>query len=250
MATHSLHVVQRYSAKVCSIVDHEQFIEQVVRTHHLALHPGDTNHDERQLGQQKESCFAYITWKLRTNIAGAQHGSRLFSTKSISAGRHEALLRLKAFLDTPTAQSTKPIPLTANAVKSLYRSARHHKQLKELSQEQFSRLIALFGSLSVSSAGATHAREGEDRATIAFGGKGIDDVLVMNQAAIGREHWAFVLLVAQDKTRAKHPYSDSDHFWLMKAALKDVKKLAKMDTSQGQFIAEPVGMHMLKMVDK
>ena len=46
--------------------------------------------------------------------------------------------------------------------------------------------------------------------------------------------WPFVVMVAKDKRELGHQLNDGDNFWLMHAALQDVRRLIEAGTSDGE----------------
>lgn len=132
------------------------------------------------------------------------------------------------------AQSAVPGLQTPHDIKGFYRAIRTKGLLNELSSEEFSAVICLFGSLSLLPESSTSLPDGDTETSKVSSLHPLTFALHELQADGKRQHWAFVLLVAKDKSSHGIPLSDADNYWLMRAGLEDAKQSASTDSKGDQ----------------
>lgn len=131
-----------------------------------------------------------------------------------------------SFLIKKNAQSLEPKLQTPHDIKGFYRALKAKELLHTLSSDEFSAVIQLFGSLSVL---PESPEQPPDVEADNFGASAVHPLapaLLKRQVDGKRGHWAFVLSVARDKSSCGLTLSDSDNYWLMRAALEDAKQTA------------------------
>ncbi|KAH9916171.1 uncharacterized protein B0H18DRAFT_1107713 [Fomitopsis serialis] len=101
--------------------------------------------------------------------------------------------------------------LSVTRVRSLYHSVRAQKLLGSLRPEEYSALIRLFGSLSLS---ALHRPYRSAYGHYLTG--------CMTDTSY-RSHWVVVDRIARDKLGHEHPLNTSDHYWLMRMDIEALK---------------------------
>lgn len=163
-------------------------------------------------------------------------GRRLLSSRcpvqtSSGEGNDIAIKRLNAAVAkehswTPDFELQSP-----HDIKSLYFSSKAGGQLQRLSPETLSELISLFGSLS-------HLSTLPPQSTLteydAHAFHPLAQQLHNKYRSGVREHWAFVVAVYKDKRTLGYVLDASDHFWLLRASLQDLRKAAKQDKPDGE----------------
>lgn len=117
---------------------------------------------------------------------------------------------LKAFLSCNNIISTQPTLHTANTIRSLYHSAEARSQLGTLSAKEFSALISLFGSLSLSTPGRPYISIYAHPLTTATLEKGSREY--------HRSYWPMVARLVSEKFQ-RAPLGPSDHYYSMHAQL-------------------------------
>ncbi|KAL5526443.1 hypothetical protein ACEPAF_8166 [Sanghuangporus sanghuang] len=140
--------------------------------------------------------------------------------------RTKAVHDLAFLVSQQNAQSPSPKLQTPHDIKGFYLAVKTKGLLCELSSEELSSLIRLFGSLSILPNLDNDSTAFRDNNTDAFALHPLAPILHRYQTIGRRAHWGFVLSVAKDKTSHGLRLGESDNFWLMRAALEDVKRLS------------------------
>ncbi|KZT73626.1 hypothetical protein DAEQUDRAFT_683936 [Daedalea quercina L-15889] len=124
--------------------------------------------------------------------------------------RPSSIDRLRAFLSTKHIDDNASL-LTITRVRSLYHGIRAHEQHGTLFPHEYSKLIQLFGSLSLS----THTRPYRS----VFG----HSLAPLMTEDSYRPHWTMVERIASDKLKHGHQLDPSDRYWLMRMNLEALK---------------------------
>ncbi|KAH8104363.1 hypothetical protein DFH11DRAFT_1713291 [Phellopilus nigrolimitatus] len=163
-------------------------------------------------------------------------GSRLLSS---SHGTHEKPVTvLQRLLSDENVRLDSPELETAHDIKSLYLSVKSREHLNKLSAEDLTALIRLFGSLSVFSELPNPPSVLNDHENGSFSYHPLTSHLAQRSASGPRAHWAFVLTIAKDKQSRGIALSKSDSFWLMRAALEDLKRLSSQTPRDDKHIMQ------------
>ena len=149
-------------------------------------------------------------------------------------GRSKAVHDLAFLVSQRNAKSPSPKLQTPRGIKSFYRAVKEKGLLNELTSDELSSLIRLFGSLSILPSWEGRQTGIQDDDADAFAWHPLARTLYDHQTSGRRTHWRFVLLVAEDKMSRGLGLEESDSYWLMRAALEDVKRLS---------VEEPEGMY-------
>ena len=102
---------------------------------------------------------------------------------------------------------------TANTLKSLYTSIKAQHLLGKLQADRISRLISLFGSLSVPQSGDVFRHPLAPKMRI----------------QPHRSHWVFILMLVRDLQRLNKVLDHSSRYWAIQAELGLAHDLAKTD---------------------
>ncbi|THH06452.1 hypothetical protein EW145_g4079 [Phellinidium pouzarii] len=119
-----------------------------------------------------------------------------------------------------------PKSQTARDIKSLYISVRSNGYLKMLTPDSMSLLIRFFGSLSILADLTEKPLRVGNHEQGSYSLHPLATYLSQHSPSGAREYWSFVLTIAKDKQSHDQSLSDSDNYWLMRAALQDVKRLS------------------------
>ncbi|KAI0951194.1 hypothetical protein AcW1_008301 [Taiwanofungus camphoratus] len=190
--------------------------------------------DERAAPLQVEVSGETSSDVTRVNAPTLLHEGDDFQESShVAENDHKSSVeRLQHFLSIHSSPSIPPIMHTARTLRSFYRSAKCRCQLHSLRSAEFSALISLFGSLSLSTSRypyrSIHGHPYVSHMTSSF-----------------RSHWAFVLELANDKHRLNHALSYSDRYWLMRARLAELQT-APGDTSATNVTLSERSLHLAR----
>lgn len=132
-----------------------------------------------------------------------------------------ALTALKAMLSHDNVGSAEPTVHTANTIRSLYNSIKVRGQLRALTAADFSGLIALLGTLSLSTSEASYRSVHAHplAAGVSARSKGGD-----------RSYWPLITQLVREKKSQHAQLAPSDHFYAMHARLAD---LVEVDSDEG-----------------
>ena len=106
---------------------------------------------------------------------------------------------------------------------SCYRTIKAKGLIQQLSADEFSSLIRLFGSLSIRDNSPFDSSD--NNVAPDFMLHPIVSRLDSNHAN-DRPHWAFILSLAKEKISQGHVLNNSDNFWMMRAAFADAARFA------------------------
>lgn len=135
------------------------------------------------------------------------------SSESTSSGT-SAVQALKALLSPDNLTRSNPTVYTANTIRSMYRSAKAYTLLQDLTASEFSALISLFGTLSLSST------EGPYQSIYSHPLA----VHIPSKAQPCRSYWSLVGELVAEKHRLLRTLDRSDHFYGMHAKLNEMKE--------------------------
>ncbi|THV03186.1 hypothetical protein K435DRAFT_297955 [Dendrothele bispora CBS 962.96] len=119
-----------------------------------------------------------------------------------SSSDHYALNRLRRFLGSPSPNAFSPEQL-----EQLYKSVKRHKMHSQLTPNQLSAIIGIYGRLSL----PANSPRIKGRFAMRSGAK--------------QDYWSFVLELVQDKSRLGLELNDGDRYWLMFARLQQFHSL-------------------------
>lgn len=134
-----------------------------------------------------------------------------------------SLSELKLVL-APTYSHRTPNYLSAHKLRSIYLSAKARSHSRELTPSEWSALLSVFGTLSLSSV------QQPFRGLFAH-----PLVNSMSPSSKERTYWPFVVQLAQDKTRFYKVLSFSDRYWVMLAKLAESDSVKGGNTADGGF---------------
>lgn len=158
----------------------------------------------------------------RTSAVACTHSPPPASTDKSGATsaepRHVSLL--KAFLAPANLTAPAPTKHTANTIRSIYLSAKSRTTLHNLSAADFSALISLFGSLSMSTPDNLYHS--------LFASPSLPNVRGIGE----RSYWPFVAQLGGDKRRLCLDLEPSDHYWLMCAELAEMVDVVRRDIGE------------------
>ncbi|KAI5116769.1 hypothetical protein M0805_007850 [Coniferiporia weirii] len=175
-------------------------------------------------GAAKET--SSVAFDSHINNSQAKHGGGLSAV--------DVLTRL---LSDENTQSVSPELQTPRDFKSLYISVKSKNRLERLSSNDMSSLIHLFGTLSILSElpEVPSVADSDNHSVYAFHPLAFH--LSKRSVSGAREHWSFVLTVAKDKQSLGRVLNDSDNFWLMRAALQDLKRISLQEAKDERAVA-------------
>ncbi|EJD49112.1 hypothetical protein AURDEDRAFT_183207 [Auricularia subglabra TFB-10046 SS5] len=144
-------------------------------------------------------------------------------------------LLMRSFLD---AQHGPARRYNAHALIALYHAARGSRKDK-MAARHYSLLIALFGALSVLTSAYSVAvlPPAIQRAPVAP----VSALVQMVPRSYETEHWKFISFVVADKKDAGLALGYIDHYWLMREALADGKR---MSTEQKRLFPDEADAHL------
>lgn len=145
-------------------------------------------------------------------------------TSASSSFKPSDVNRLTLFLAEDTTPVSDKKLESPHDIKSHYYYLKTTNQLHRLSPQTLSSLISLFGSLSHLSTIPYQTSLSEEDGH-AFHPSAHS--LYREFPSGSREHWAFVVNVYKDKRSMGFVLNASDSFWLLRASLQDLKKLAE-----------------------
>lgn len=128
------------------------------------------------------------------------------------------------FVLAPSYSHRTPNHLSAQKLRSIYLSAKARSQSRELTPSEWSALLSVFGTLSLSSA------QQPFRGLFAH-----PLVHSMSPSSKERTYWPFVVQLAQDKTRFHKALSFSDRYWVMLAKIAESDSVEGGNTADGEF---------------
>ena len=141
--------------------------------------------------------------------------------ESTTLTNDHAITVLKTFLSADNLASSTPTVHTANTLQSLYRSARARHQTTTLEPRDYTALISIFGSLSLSSVGQPYCSVYAHPFTPA--------VLERTSMNYQRPYWAMVAWLIRERTSLHGTLSPSDHYYAMRAHLAKLLVPGNMD---------------------
>ena len=133
------------------------------------------------------------------------------SRGSAPSSKLNSIAGLKALLSPDNAASQAPTIHTANAIHSIYRGAKTCSYLRRFTAPEFSALISLFGSLSLSTPGNPYHS--------VFAHPLTAKVLSTRSGESSRSYWPFVAELGRDKHQLYAKLGPADHYFVMHAQL-------------------------------
>ncbi|KAF7791199.1 hypothetical protein EIP86_002212 [Pleurotus ostreatoroseus] len=131
-----------------------------------------------------------------------------------------AVSRLKSTLARMQSRDHFLDHLSARILRTLYASAKTQSQTRELTASEWSALVSIFGTLSLSTTQQVF------RGLFAH-----PAAALMSQASKERTHWRFVVQLTVDKLQFHKNLSTSDRYWVMRARLTEVDLLDESGAS-------------------
>ena len=145
--------------------------------------------------------------------------------KSTSPPDNFSVTTLKAFLSLDNLASTHPTLHTANTIRSLYHSAEQRSQLGDLSAREFSVLISLFGSLSLSTPTQPYCSIYAHPFTQAISER--------YPRGLCRSYWSMVARLVHAKVSLYPNLGPSDCYYAMRGQLAGLLKTVHSIKTQG-----------------
>lgn len=151
------------------------------------------------------------------------------SRGSAPSSKLNSIAALKALLSSDNAASQDPIVHTANAIHSVYRGAKTCSHLRRFTPPEFSALISLFGSLSLSTLGNPYHS--------VFAHPLTARVLSARSGKSSRSYWPLVAEIGRDKHQLYASLGPADHYFVMHAQLAGLSALDGQEHVGGAYYA-------------
>jgi hypothetical protein len=148
-----------------------------------------------------------------TPVQPTLHGSNPATAVRTDTYKRAPLTILRAFLSDSNIHSPAPQMHTANALKSLYTSIKAQHLLRKLESNRISRLISLFGSLSLPNSSGVFKNPLAPRMP----------------PQPHRTYWVFILTLVRDLQHLNNALDHSSRYWAIQAELGRAAELPKND---------------------